>query len=84
VPGARPQPGKSAGELLREPNALLTRSHLRDLGWPRTGVDVIFRTCPNIILAGYTRPVIRVADYLALLEASTYADDRVQPPRFGS
>jgi hypothetical protein len=71
----------TAGELLEMPGAHLTRTHLRDLGWPRTGVDAIFKACPNVILPGYSRPLIRAADYLALVEASTYDDDRVYPSR---
>ena len=71
-----------AAELLRNPDALLTRTHLRELGYERRAVDAIFKACPNVILPGYSRPMIAVADYLALLEQSTYRGDRVHPPRF--
>jgi hypothetical protein len=30
-------------------------------------------------LPGYARPMTREADYVALLEACSYADDRVRP-----
>jgi hypothetical protein len=59
-----------------------SRSHLRELGLERRAVDAVFRECPLIQLAGYSRPMVRVADYLALLDGSTYCDrcgDRVRP-----
>jgi len=72
----------SAAERVCDPEAVLTRSDLRDLGWERRGIDAIFRECLVILLPGYSRPVIRVADYLALLEGHSYCDrcgDRVRP-----
>jgi hypothetical protein len=69
----------TVAELLETPGALLSRSHLRALGYERRGVDAVFRACPTVCLPGYGRPLIRVADYLALLEQSTYAGDRVRP-----
>jgi hypothetical protein len=62
----------TAAELLAIPEALLTRSHLRELGLERRAVDAVFRACPIVALPGYSRPVVRVRDYLALLDASTY------------
>ncbi len=62
----------TAAELLATPEALLTRSHLRELGLERRAVDAVFRSCPVVALPGYSRTVIRVRDYLALLEESTY------------
>jgi hypothetical protein len=56
----------------RNPGAQLTRTHLRELGWERRAVDAIFRTCPIVAIPGYSRPVIRVRDYLALLDESTF------------
>jgi hypothetical protein len=32
-----------------------------------------------VVLPGYRRPLIRVRDYLALLDGCTYRDDRVRP-----
>jgi hypothetical protein len=61
-----------AAELLATPEAQLTRTHLRELGWERRAVDAIFRACPIVAIPGYNRPVIRVRDYLALLEESTH------------
>jgi hypothetical protein len=45
---------------------------LRELGLERRAVDAVFRACPIVALPGYSRPVVRVRDYLALLDASTY------------
>jgi hypothetical protein len=69
----------SAVELLERPGALLSRSHLRELGLERRAVDAIFREVPNVLIPGYSRPLIRVADYLRHLDGWTYRDDRVYP-----
>jgi hypothetical protein len=66
-------------QRLGRPDAVLSRTDLRELGWERRAVDAIFRACPLIAVPGYSRPVIRVGDYRALIAASTYADDRVRP-----
>jgi len=58
--------------LLATPEALLTRSHLRELGLERRAIDSVFRSLPIISLDGYARPLIRVRDYMALLEQQTY------------
>ena len=62
----------AASELLTTPGALLSRSHLRELGLERRAVDAVFRACPVVAFPGYSRPVILVRDYLALLDDSTY------------
>jgi hypothetical protein len=62
----------TAAELLDNPGALLTRTHLRELGLERRAVDAVFRAVPVVVLPGYSRPVIRVRDYLALVEESTF------------
>jgi hypothetical protein len=69
----------TAAELLETPGALLTRTHLRELGLQRSAIDAVFRELPVVALPGYVRPMIRVSDYLELLERCTYADDRVRP-----
>jgi hypothetical protein len=71
----------TAAELLEHPQALLTRSHLRELGLQRSAVDAVFRALPNVALPGYSRTMVRVADYLELIESSTYRGDRVRPGR---
>jgi hypothetical protein len=70
---------ESLHRRLQNPYALLTRTDLNELGWPRRGVDAIYRRLPVVVVEGFSRPMIRVADYLALLESSTYRDDRVRP-----
>ena len=66
-------------ERLERTGAFLSRSDLRELGLERRAVDAVFRACPVVVLPGYSRPLIRVEDYRALIEASTYAGDRVRP-----
>jgi hypothetical protein len=70
----------TAIERLENPAAVLSRSDLRELGLERRAVDAVFRACPVVALPGYSRPLIRVADYLALLERSTFdGRSRVRP-----
>lgn len=68
-----------ATELLETPGALLTRTHLRELGLERRAVDAVFRALPVVALPGYSRPMIRADQYRELVEQSTYRDDRVRP-----
>ena len=63
---------RTVAELLEMPEALLTRSHLRELGLERRAVDAVFRACTVVVLPGYSRPMVRAADYLRLIEASTF------------
>jgi hypothetical protein len=69
----------SAADRLGNPEAFLSRTDLAELGLERRAVDAVFRACAIVALPGYSRPLIRVADYNALLERSTYAGDRVRP-----
>ena len=68
----------TAAELLETPGALLSRSHLRELGLERRAVDAVFRACPVVALPGYSRPLIRVDDYRALIAEHSYHGDRVR------
>ena len=68
----------SAAELLATPGALLTRSHLAELGLGRAAIDAIFRELDVVVYPGSSRPHVRVADYLALTERSTYGAGRVR------
>jgi hypothetical protein len=70
---------RSAAELLETRDAMLTRSHLRELGLERRAIDAIFRALPVVALPGYSRPMVRVADYIALVEQSTFHNDRIRP-----
>jgi len=65
-------------ERLSDPGAFLSRTDLRELGLERRAVDAVFRAVPVVVLPGYSRPLIRVADYLALLEVSTFDGERVR------
>jgi hypothetical protein len=68
-----------AAERLSNPDAVLSRSDLRELGYERRAVDAIFRCCPVVALPGYSRPLIRVSDYHAFLEQYThYGRSRVR------
>lgn len=67
-----------AAELLHTPGALLTRTHLRELGLERRAVDAVFRALPVVWLPGYSRPMIRAEEYVELLERSVYRGDRVR------
>lgn len=64
---------------LDNPDAVLSRSDLAELGYERRAVDAIFRACPVQALPGYTRPLIRVSDFRAFLAEHTYGGDRVRP-----
>ncbi len=68
----------SAAERLANPDAVLSRSDLRELGYERRAIDSVFRALPVVVLPGYSRPLIRVADYLELLEQSRYDGTRVR------
>ena len=65
-------------ELLATRGALLTRTHLRELGLERRAIDAVFRALPVVALPGYSRPMIRAEQYLELVEEHTYRDDRVR------
>lgn len=69
----------TASELLENPEAMLTSSHLRELGLGRRAIDAVFRELDVVVLPGYSRPMVRAADYKALVERCTYRDDRVRP-----
>src|SRR6058998_2359059 len=76
---AAPRHDQSARELLETPGALLTRTHLRELGLERRAVDAVFRALPVVALPGYSRPMIRAEQYLELVKCNTFNDDRVRP-----
>jgi hypothetical protein len=68
----------TAAELLATPGALLTRSHLRELGLGRTAIDAVFRQLDVVVFPGSTRPHVKRDDYLELVGRSTYDDQRVR------
>lgn len=63
----------SAVELLHQGRGLLTRSHLRELGLERRAIDAVYRALDVVILPGYSRPLIRVEDYIELIADCTTA-----------
>jgi hypothetical protein len=69
----------SSSERLELRDGFLSRGDLGDLGLPRRAVDAVFRACPVVAFPGYSKPLIRVQDYLELVEQSTYRGDRVRP-----
>ena len=71
----------TSAQLLLTPGALLTRSHLRELGLERRAIDAVFRALPVVELPGYSRPMVRADQYLEFVARHTYADDRVRPCR---
>jgi hypothetical protein len=68
-----------AAVRLQNPDAVLSRSDLAELGYERRAVDAIFRGCPIVSLPGYARPLIRVDDFQRFLEEHTYRADGVRP-----
>lgn len=60
-------------------DAVLTRTDLRALGYERRAVDAIFRAVPVEKWPGYSKPMIRVADFLEWRNRCTYRGDRVRP-----
>jgi hypothetical protein len=75
---ARPGRKPSAAQLLGTRGALLSRGHLAELGLGRRQVDAVFETLDVIVFPGSRRPLVRVEDYLSLIEKSTYGTDRVR------
>jgi hypothetical protein len=69
----------TAADLLERPGSLLSTSHLRELRLSRRAIEAVLRNCPAVILPGYRRPLIRVEDYLTLVERSLDRGDRVWP-----
>jgi hypothetical protein len=45
----------------------------------RRAVDAIFRACPVEVWPGYSKPMIRVSDFVEWRERCTYRGDRVRP-----
>ena len=71
----------SASKRLANPDAFLTRGDLAELGLERRAIDAVFRACPVVSFPGYSRPLIRAADYRELLMRSTFDGSRMRPVR---
>jgi hypothetical protein len=86
-PAPPPARRERAGErrpVAADPDALLTRSQLRELGLERRAIDAIFRKLDLVYLPGYSRPMIRAGDYLAHIKRHTYSNNDVHPSRHGA
>lgn len=64
---------------LENPDAVLSRGDLRELGYERRAVDAVFRACPVVSLPGYSRPLLRVVDFQSFLAEHTFDKSRVRP-----
>jgi hypothetical protein len=73
----------TAEQLLEQPHGMLGRRHFKELGYERRAIDAIFRELDLVYLPGYSYPLVRAADYLALIERQTYGNDRVHPTSRG-
>ena len=69
----------TAAELVQTPGALLTTSDLAALGLPHKAIESVLRQVPVIYLDGYRRPLVRVEDYIGLVERSLDRGNRVRP-----
>jgi hypothetical protein len=78
----RPLP--SLTERLENPDAVLSRSDLRELGWDRRAVDAIFKALPVVHVPGYTRPHVRVGDYLPFIEEHAHGRGKIRLVRRSS
>jgi hypothetical protein len=65
-------PRPRAAERLENPEAVLSRSDLRELGYERRAIDAIFRACPVVALPGYARPLLRVGDFQLFIAEHTH------------
>ena len=61
-----------AAERLSNPEAVLSRSDLAELGYGRRAVDSVFRACPVQVWPGHSRPLILVADFIVWRERCTH------------
>src|SRR5438067_1049623 len=98
--GARPSPVASSTPIpaddrrqartaelrhrLAQPDAVLTRTDLRELGYERRAVDAILRACPVEKWPGYSKPMIRVSSFLDWRSRCTYDNTRVRPTGRGA
>ena len=60
------------------PDALLSRTDLRELGPRAPSRRRRLPRLPTVHLPGYSRPLLRVSDYLEPLERSTYDGEWVR------
>lgn len=69
----------SISDRLGDPDAFLSRGDLSKLGLERRAVDAVFRAVPNVVIPGYSRPLILARDFVRHRDEQwTYRDDRVR------
>src|SRR5262245_21407997 len=84
VARARNIDSRLAGDVLSErlkiPDAVLSSTDLRKLGYSRSVIDQIWRVCGAEVWEGSRRPLVRVSDFLAWRERYTYrqGDGRIR------
>jgi hypothetical protein len=66
--------GDVLSERLRIPDAVLSSTDLRKLGYTRRLIDQIWRVCPTEVWEGSRRPLVRVRDFIAWRERYTYRE----------
>lgn len=71
----------TATTRLENPDAVLTRTDLAQLGYGRRAIDAIFKACGAVEKWEGGRPMIRVADFVRAREERTFRGDRVRPMR---
>jgi hypothetical protein len=69
----------TAAELLATPGALLTRTHLAEVGLIRTMVDSTFCELDVIFLPSCRRAAVRREDFVEFPQRGSYGRDRVRP-----
>ena len=74
----------SAAELLAQGTGFLDSGHLQELGFSEKAIKAVWRDAPAVRLPTFTRPLVKVEAFQALIAGSTYCDrcaDRVRPTR---
>jgi hypothetical protein len=74
----------SAVELLAQRVGYLDSGHLSELGLSQRAIEAVWRDCVVVNLPSFSRPLVPVPAFLALMEGNTYCDrcaDRVTPGR---
>jgi hypothetical protein len=74
----------SAVELLAQGVGYLDSGHLKELGLSQRAIEAVWRDTPVVNLPGFSRPLVSVDAFRALMAGNTYCDrcaDRVHPGR---
>ena len=74
----------SAIELMELGTGFFDSGHFRELGLSEKAIAAVWKDCPVFQPPSFARPLVRVEDFLAFVEANSYDDrlgDRVRPSR---